>query len=130
VQLPTPADHGLPGDATIVVPVPASTLTLYRLLEHEHAREGDFEPSLSRNQAKLRGIPELFRGSVSFWLEEGQAVAASTRPTSFVARLVLRDTGLVHVATTERRAKGHVDVWAHPQELLQAVVDVVRRRVH
>ena len=115
MQLPTPADHGLPDDATIVVPVP---------------REGDFEPSLSRNKAKRRGIPELFRSSVSFWLEEGQAVAASTRPTSFVARLVLTDTGLVHVASTEQRAKGHVDVWAHPQELLQAVVDVVRRRVH
>jgi hypothetical protein len=120
----------LPDDATIVVPVPASSLTLYRLLEHEQAREGDFEPSRSRNQAKRRGIPEFFRSSVSFWLEEGQAVAASTRPTSFVARLVLTDTGLVHVASTERRAKGHVDVWAHPQELLQAVVEVVRRRLH
>ena len=129
MQLPTPADHGLPDDATIVVPVPAATLTLYRLLEHEHAREGDFEPSLSRNQAKRRGIPELFRGSVSCWLEEGQAVAASRRPTSFVARLDLTDKGLVHVAATEQRATGHVDVWAHPQELLQAVVDVVRRRV-
>jgi hypothetical protein len=130
VQLPTPADHGLPDDATIVVPVPASGLTLYRLLEHEHAREGDFEPSLSRSQAKLRGIPELFRGSLSLWLEEGQAVAASNRPTSFVARLVLTDTSLVRVASTEQRTKGHVDVWSHPQELLQAVVDVVRRRLH
>jgi hypothetical protein len=120
----------LPDDATIVVPVPAPTLTLYRLLEHECAREADFEPSLSRNQAKHRGIPELFRRSVSLWLEEGQAVAASRRPTSFVARLVLTDTGLVHVASTEQRAKGHVDAWAHPQELLQAVVEVVRRRLH
>jgi hypothetical protein len=130
VPLPTPVDHGLPDDATIVVPVPAPRLTLYRLLEHEHAREGDFEPSLSRNQAKRRGVPELFRGSVSFWLEEGQAVAASTRATSFVARLDLADTGLVHVASTEQRGKGHVDVWAHPQELLEAVVEVVRRRLH
>jgi hypothetical protein len=105
-------------------------LTLYRLLEHERAREGDFEPSLSRNQAKRRGIPEFFRGSVSLWLEEGQAVAASTRPTSFVARLDLPETRLIHVASTEHRAKGHVDVWAHPQELLQAVVDIVRRRLH
>jgi hypothetical protein len=129
VPLPTPADHGLPDDATIVVPV-SGPLTLYRLLEHEHAREGDFEPSLSRNQAKRRGIPELFRGSVSHWLEEGQAVAASKRPTSFVARLHLTATGLVHVAVTEQRAEGHVDVWAHPEELLQAVVEVVRRRLH
>jgi hypothetical protein len=44
--------------------------------------------------------------------------------------LDLRDTGLVHVASTEQEGKGHVDVWAHPQELLQAVVDVVRRRLH
>ena len=100
------------------------------MLEHEHARESDFEPSLSRNQAKRRGIPELFRGSVSLWLEEGQAVAASRRPTSFVARVDLTDTDLVHVAATEQRAKGHVDVWAHPQELLRAVVEVVRRRLH
>jgi hypothetical protein len=119
----------LPHDATIVVPAPAPSLTLYRLLEYERAREGDFEPSLSRNQAKRRGVPELFRGSVSLWLEEEQAVAASRRPTSFVARLVLMDTGLVHVASTEQRGKGHVDVWAHPQELLQAVVEVVRRRL-
>jgi hypothetical protein len=119
VPLPSPADHGLPGDATIVVPVPGP-LTLYRLLEQERAREGDFEPSMSRNQAKRRGIPELFRGSVSHWLEERQAVEASTRPTSFVARLDLTATGLVHVAATEQRAEGHVDVWGHPQELLQA----------
>ena len=130
MQLPAPADHGLPDDATIVVPVPAPTLTLYRLLEHEHVREGDFEPSLSRNQAKRRGVPELFRGSVSFWLEEEQAVAVSTRSTSFIARLVLTDAGLVHVASTEQEGTGHVDVWAHPQELFQAVVEVVRRRVH
>jgi hypothetical protein len=130
VRLPTPADHGLPDDATIVVPVPAPTLTLYRLLEHEHAREGDFEPSLSRNQAKRRDVPELFRGSVSLWLEEEQAIAASRRPTCFVATLVLTNTGLVHVASTDQRAKGHVDAWAHPQELLQAVIEVVRRRLH
>ena len=100
---------------TIVVRVPAPGLTLYRLLEHEGAPR--------------RGIPELFRGSVSHWLEERQAVEASTRPTSFVARLDLTVTGRVHVAATEQRAEGHVDVWAHPQELLQAVVEVVRRRL-
>jgi len=38
-------------------------LTLYRLLEHEHAREGDFEPTRSRNQAKR---PSFSRTRVSF----------------------------------------------------------------
>ncbi len=88
--LPTPELHGLPEDATIAVPVPAGGLTVHRLLEHEAPSDHDFEPTLSRNQAKLRGVPELFR--------------------------------------TEQIGKGHVDVWAHPQELLGAAVDVVRER--
>ena len=73
--LPSRVDYGLPSSATIAVPVPADGLTLYRLLEHETPSEHDFEPKLSRNQAKLRGVPELFRGSISHWLEHAQAVA-------------------------------------------------------
>jgi hypothetical protein len=84
VELPTPAAHGLPADATIAVPVPAAGLTLHRLLEHLAPRVGDFEPNLSRSQAKRARIPELYRGSVSHWLEREQAVANSERRTSFV----------------------------------------------
>jgi hypothetical protein len=127
VQLPTPADHGLPDDATIAVPVPAAGLKLYRLLDHEAPRLRDFEPKLSRNQARLAGLSELFRGSISHWLEHEQAVAISDRRTSFVARLELRDTdGLISVALTEAKGPGHVDVWGHPDALLAAVARVVR----
>lgn len=126
--LPTPELHGLPEDATIAVPAPAGGLTVHRLLEHEAPSERDFEPTLSRNQAKLRGVPELFRGSISHWLEHSQAVRASDRSTCFVARLELAASPLLRVAMTEQIGKGHVDVWAHPQELLGAVVDVVRER--
>jgi hypothetical protein len=128
VALPRPSEHGLSQDATVAVPVPADGLTVHRLLEHETAREGDFEPSLSRAQAKLRGVPELFRGSVSHWLEQSQAVSASERRTCFVARLELSPGGLIRVALTEEWGEGHVDVWAHPQELLGAVARVVRER--
>jgi len=99
-------------------------LTLYRLLEHETPSKGDFEPNLSRNQAKLRGVPDLFRGSISHWLEHGQAVRASERSVCFVSRLELSSGGLLRVAMTEDLGR----VWAHTQELLRAVVDVVRER--
>lgn len=103
-------------------------VALFRLLEHETAREGDFEPRLSRSQAKLRGVPELFRGSLSHWLEHGQAVAASERRACFVARLELPADSLIRVALTEEWGEGHVDVWAHPHDLLTAVAAVVREQ--
>jgi hypothetical protein len=127
-QLPSPDAHGLAETATIAVPVPPDGLTLYRLLEHQTQSEHDFEPKLSRNQAKLRGVPELFRGSISHWLEQTQAVRASERSICFVAQLELPPDRLLRVAMTEQLGRGHVDVWAHPQELLGAVVDVVRER--
>ena len=101
---------------------------LHRLNEHEAPTERDFEPTLTRSQAKLRGVPELVRGSISHWLEHGQALAASERPTCFVARLELSAGGLVRVALTEQWGHGHIDVWGHPEELLTAVCDVVRER--
>lgn len=130
MPLPRPRDHGLSDEATIAVAVPGDGLVLFRLLEHEVAREGDFEPKLSRSQAKLRGVPELFRGSVSHWLEQEQAVKASERRTCFVARLDLLASSLTRVAFTEQWGEGHLDVWAHPQELLTAVVDVAREQKH
>jgi hypothetical protein len=126
--LPTPAEHGLPGTTTIAVPVPFDGLTLYRLLEHESPGERDFEPKLSRNQARLRGLPELFRGSISHWLERRAAISASERSTCFVARLELSGESLIRVALTEEWGSGHVDVWAPPQELMAAVAEVVRER--
>lgn len=98
------------------------------LLEHATPSERDFEPKLSRNQAKLRGVPELFRGSISHWLEHGQAVSASERSICFVARLDLSSGSLLRVALTEQWGSGHVDVWGHPQELLALVVAVGRER--
>jgi hypothetical protein len=110
------------------VPVPAAGLTLHRLLDHEAPRVRDFESKLSRNQAKLVGLPELFRGSISHWLEHEQALARSERRTSFVARLELGDAdSSVRVALTEAKGPGHVDVWAHPPDLLAAVAGVVRQ---
>src|SRR6266508_1591138 len=97
-SLPRPEAHGLPETATIAVGVPMGGLTVHRLLEHESPSERDFEPKLSRNQAKLRGVPELFRGSISHWLERSEAVSAIERSTCFVARLDLRPGGLVRVA--------------------------------
>lgn len=127
MELPTPLAHGLPDDATIAVPLPAGGLTLHRLLEHEAPRARDFEPKLSRNQAKLALVPELFRGSISHWLEHEQAVGISGRPTAFVARVELGDAGsLIRVALTEEKGPGHVDVWGHPDDLVAAVVGVIR----
>jgi hypothetical protein len=126
--LPKPEEHGLPAAATIAVAVPPAGLTLHRLLEHEAPGEHDFEPRLSRSQAKLRAVPELFRGSISHWLGHEQAVAASERRLCFVARLELAPGGLTRVARTEDWGIGHIDVWSHPQDLLATVVDVVRER--
>ena len=75
-MLPRPVEHGLPPYATIAVSVLDSGLPLYRLLEHQTPSRRDFEPRLSRTQARIRGLPGLFRGSLSHWLEQEQAVAA------------------------------------------------------
>jgi hypothetical protein len=125
--LPRPAAIGLP-DATIAVPVPSPGLTVHRLLEHDQPTQRDFEPALTRSQARVRGLPELFRGSVSHWIDEAQAVDASARPTCFVALVNLVAQSTVRVALTEEWGNGHVDVWAHPEELLAAVGRVERRR--
>jgi hypothetical protein len=127
-ELPSPTAHGLPATATIAVLIPSEGLALHRLLEHQAPSERDFEPTLSRNQAKLRGVPELFRGSISHWLEHDDAVRASERSICFVARLEISAGTLLRVALTEEWGRGHVDVWGHPQELLVAVADVVRER--
>lgn len=128
MRLPTPGAHGLPEEATIAVPVPPDGLTLYRLLESETPRLKDFEPNKTRAQAQLLGIPELFRVSLSHWLEPNRALAASTRRVSFVARVELEASPLVRVALTEQKGPGHVDVWANPHALLRATSDVVRHR--
>lgn len=126
--LPTARAHGLPDDATIVVPVPAGGLTLFRLLEASEPTLGDFEPGWTRAQGQLRRIPEILRTSISTWLELAYAIAASNRPVPYVARLVLQPGPLTRVALTRPLERGHVDVWAYPRELLQAVVDVARVR--
>src|SRR6266508_6043247 len=104
-QLPSPDAHGLAKTATIVVPVPPDGLRLHRLLEHEIPSERDFEPKLSRNQAKLRGVPELFRGSISHWLEHAQAVRASERSICFVAKLELPPDSLLRVALDRKSTR-------------------------
>lgn len=129
MRLPTPEAHGLPPDATVAVPVPRSGLVLYRVLEAEAPRLKDFEPTRTRAQAQLLGIPELFRVSISHWLELDQALAASERRVAFAARVELETDPLVRVALTEQGDDGHVDVWASPHVMLRAVADVVRRKV-
>jgi len=129
MRLPTPEAHGLPDDATIVVPVPEDGLTVYRLLEAGEPTLSDFECGWTRAQGQLEGIPELFRTSVSAWLEQAQAAAASKRRVAYVARLVLEPGPLARVALTENEDIGHVDLWAYPRELKRAVVGVVRVHV-
>jgi hypothetical protein len=131
VPLPNPADYGVVAEATIVVPVPAEGLDLFRLLEGETPTVRDFEERRTRGQAERDGIPELFRLSVSHWLSQDRAATWSRRRRFFIARLELHPGSLTRVALTEDHGEGHLDVWAHPQELLDAVADVVsgvRRR--
>jgi hypothetical protein len=135
MPLPRPGDLGLPSIVAIVVPVPDNGLTLFRLMRGPDPRQEDFEPSFTRPQAQLRGILELFRTSVSHWLRPEQAGAWSKGRVYSVARLELRPDPLLRVALTERVGNGvrvgHVDVWAYPSVLLQAVVDVSEgRRLH
>lgn len=129
MDLPRPEEHGLPVEAAIAVPVPPGGLTLYRLLESEDPRLGDFEPTHTRAQAQLLGIPELFRVSLSHWLELDLALGASERRVAFVARVHFEPDPLVRVALTEQEDEGHVDVWASPHVLLRSVADVVRCRL-
>jgi hypothetical protein len=82
MSLPSPTAYDLGAEATIVVPVSAEGLIVHRLLEHETPHERDFESRLSRTQARLQRLPELFRASISHWLEHSQAVRASERRTA------------------------------------------------
>jgi len=125
VPLPRPQDHDLPFDATIAVGVPDDALTLYRLVDAATPTARDFEERRTRAQAERDGIPELFRLSVSHWLRHDQAASHSIRRRFHVAELRLEPGGLARVALTEEHGEGHVDVWASPQELLNAVVSVV-----
>lgn len=90
MPLPRPQAFGLPATTAIAVPVPDEGLTLYRLLRGTEPRQEDFEPTFTRPQAQLRGIPELFRTSMSHWLHPEQAAAWSTQPVYRLARLELR----------------------------------------
>jgi hypothetical protein len=128
MPLPSPSAHDLPAHATIAVPIPADGLTLFRLIEAERPVVRDFEERRTRPQAERDGIPELFRLCVSHWLTYERAAAQSRRRPFHVARLELEPGGLTRVALTEQFGRGHVDVWAHPQHLLDAVADVVSDR--
>ncbi len=125
VPLPRPSKHGLAAEATIAVPVPAEGLTLCRLVDGETPRAGDFEERRTRRQAERDGIPELFRLSVSHWLRYEQAAAHSIRRRFHVAELRLEPHPLIRIALTDAHGEGHVDVWAAPQTLLDAVASVV-----
>lgn len=130
MPLPSPERHGLPPEAAIAVPVPPEGLTVFRLLDGPEPRQKDFEPTHTRPQAQLRGIPELFRSSVSHWLDQEQALARSRQREAWIARVDLRPDPLNRVALTEydpfgEFRPGHVDVWGYPRELLARVVDVL-----
>jgi hypothetical protein len=114
----------------IAIPVPPDGLTVYRLLRGRDPRPEDFEPHYTRPQAQLRGIPELFRVSVSSWLGHEQALAQSRQQPTYVGRVDLRPSPLTRVALTERDAQGeplpgHLDVWGYPRDLLACVVNVL-----
>jgi hypothetical protein len=128
MTLPSPSAHGLADDATIAVPVPAEGLRLFRLIEGEQPTVRDFEERLTRAQAERDAVPELFRLCVSHWLEHDRAAAQSRRRRFYVARIELPGGGLTRVALTEQHGRGHVDVWAHPQTLIDAVAEVVPGR--
>lgn len=123
MPLPVPEDYD---DATVAAPVTARGFTLHRLLRSGSPGIEDFEPDWTRPRAQLRRIPGRTRVSISHWLEQAQALCASTRRVAFIARLELRDEPLTRVALTEREGLGHVDVWAYPRTLLAVVVEVVR----
>jgi hypothetical protein len=125
VPLPRPHDHGLSPEATIAVGVPAGGLTLYRLVDAATPTARDFEERRTRAQAERDGIPELFRLSVSHWLRHDLAASHSIRRRFHVAELRLEPGTLVRMALTEEHGEGHVDVWASPPELLDAVVSIV-----
>jgi hypothetical protein len=125
MALPSPTDHNLPEGTTIVVPVPPDGLTLFRLIEAETPTIRDFEERRTRAQAERDDIPELFRLCVSHWLSHDLATTWSRRARFYVARLELQPGNPTRVALTEEHGEGHVDVWAHPQHLLDAVAAVV-----
>ena len=86
----------------------------------------DFEERRTRAQAEREAIPELFRLSVSYWLQHEQAAARSLRRRFHIAEVRLETGTLARVALTEDHGEGHVDVWASGQELLAGIVNVVR----
>lgn len=129
MPLPSPEAHGLPDDTVIAVPVPDDGLTVFRLLRGAEPRVEDFEPDYTRPQAQLRRIPELFRSSISSWLQRDQALAQSTQMQVWIARVVLEPNPLTRVALTElglggKPQPGHIDVWGYPRELLACVAEV------
>ena len=85
MELPTPAAHGLPDDATIAVPLSAARLTLHRLLEHEQAVGISGRPTAFVARVELGDAGSLIRvalteekgtGHVDVWGHPDDLLAA------------------------------------------------------
>ena len=102
-MLPRPVEHGLPPYATIAVSVLDSGLPLYRLLEHQTPSRRDFEPRLSRTQARIRGLPGLFKTELHASIVELNTGICATVDEARAALAALRRT-----AAELARAEGMV----------------------
>jgi hypothetical protein len=112
-ELPLAHALGLPRGA--VVAVPATGLTVYRLVLSDPPLQADFAPQPLDRATRL-GWAELLRLGVSHFLEHDQARAQRQRRDSMIARVKLESARGIHVARTGR-TDGHVTVWARPDEL-------------
>ena len=85
---------------------------------------------MTRPQAERLGLPEIFRTSVSHFVERDQAVAQSRAGNGYIADVRLVRDAHTRIALTPFEHEGHVDVWGFPTTLLASVVDVQRFTTH
>jgi hypothetical protein len=128
VSLVDPATLGFGPEIVVATPIPSGDLKLHRLLDSEHPSLDDFRPDRTATQALRKAIPEIHRVAISTWMRPEQALHACRQWPAYVAALVVREQTLplARVALTETLGRGHVDIWAHPEQLMQSVTSIER----
>lgn len=106
----------------LVVAVPASGETVYRLVRKDKPEADGFKPRLLLGKGRLPRGPAINHAGLSTFATAEQARSRATKYESWVAKLDLPADAAVHIAKTD--GPGHYTVWGDPKVLEKLAVFV------
>ena len=112
-----------PSSSIEVIPAQGGE-AFYRLLRSEQPQVRDFYSARELGRRMPRRTPWLIAVGVSMFDSAERALAVARRRPAIVAQVVLPASRGISFAKTA--GAGHYTIWAAPEDLLAAVVDVVR----